>query len=76
LLTWAHIKYEKCAGLYHLFVVASKNIKVVVDSSHNMDENAFKNNPLSVFITLLYHCQQLESKSVKTSGLIFDVMFN
>jgi hypothetical protein len=61
LVTWADIKYEKYAGLYHLFVVASKNIKVVVESSHDMDENVFKNNFLSAFITLLYHCQQLES---------------
>lgn len=73
MVTWADIKYEKHAGLYHLFVVASKNIKVVVDSSRDIDENVFKNNLLSAFITLLYHCQQLESKSVKTSGFLPDI---
>jgi hypothetical protein len=68
LVTWADIKHEKCAGLYHLLLVESQNIKVVVDSSHDMGKSAFKNNLPSVFITLLYHCQKLESKSVKTSG--------
>jgi hypothetical protein len=38
-----------------------------------MGESAFRNNLLSVFMTLLYHCQQLESESVKTSSSLPDI---